>query len=57
LIISNGSMSIFITRPISLGFLIAFVVIVLWQMVSSFRKSRRAYSCSDQICEDRSGQQ
>jgi putative tricarboxylic transport membrane protein len=44
LIISNGTMSIFITRPISLGFLIAFAVIVLWQMVSSFRKSRRAYS-------------
>ncbi|MDF2499590.1 MAG: hypothetical protein K0Q77_304 [Anaerosporomusa subterranea] len=50
LIISRGSLSIFFTRPISLGFIIVFAIVVVWQLYIAFRRKRRDYSCTDEHC-------
>lgn len=51
LIISRGSLAIFFTRPISLGFIVVFVIVAVWQIYGAYRKTRRNYSCTEEHCE------
>jgi len=51
LIISRGSLTIFFTRPISLGFIVVFAIVAVWQIYGSYRNTRRNYSCTDEHCE------
>jgi putative tricarboxylic transport membrane protein len=42
LLISNGSMAIFVTRPISLGFIVVFALIVAGQVFGAMKKKKPA---------------
>ncbi len=41
LMLSQGSFSIFFTRPISGSFMATFFIVIIWQFISKFRKSRK----------------
>lgn len=52
LLISGGNMSIFVTRPISLGFIVAFILIIAWQIFIAVRGKQRVNACTDEHCDD-----